>query len=1066
MIKINFFKRKGIKTVFYSVLMLASFSVFQLQTFGSPILLDTNSSNKGYWNIPDEKFAFPVTGRITTEAGQAISGVSVMEKGTANGTVTDANGKFSLDVANEKATLIISHIGYASQEIAVRGQAVIDVSISEGVNKLDEVVVVGYGTQRKRDITGATSTISKDQISQFPLARVDQAIQGRSSGVYVLNSDGSPGGNTMIRIRGLNSINGGNQPLIVIDGLQGGNLNSLNPNDVETMEILKDASATAIYGSRGANGVILVTTKLGKTGKPLIDAGYSVGFQELARKLPIMNAGDFARTYNKYKMTNTGGGNTPVPEFSDADIAEYDKTGGTDWQDQIYETGVVHNANLSISGATDKVSYMVSSGYLDHKGILLNSKYSRASLRANLKAEITKWLDFGLNYSYTREKYESPAFKDEVAFVSMTINNAPRWAPTEPVYDNNGNYWRHRSGYGASDTWNPVASAVEPIIDNPTYENNANLYLNFKLYKGLSLKVIGALQSSSGYNRDYYNLKTQSGLSANGVGHINQSVYKSLQNSNILTYDNTFGEHHITFTGLAEQIRSEFMGSSMQGTDFLVDQLNFDNMAGAKNVVISSYHGERVLESYMGRINYGFKDRYLVTLTTRADGSSVFGAGNKWGYFPSGSLAWRVSEENFLKNNSVINDLKIRASYGVTGNQGISPYSSLAALGSGSNYNYPWDNQVDNNGFGIARIANPNLKWESTAQSDIGFDISLFKGRLNSTFDLYKKVTKDLLMPRELPGYVGVSTISDNIGSIENKGLEFMIEGYPLVGKLKWNTSFNISVNRNKILDLGPGTKRISYGASTGGYSLGQNFMYLEVDQPFGLMNGWQYLGMWRSDQDAEARSFGQLPGMPHYADLSGPDNKPDGVIDSYDQVKIGNAYPKFTWGFSNRFTFMGAELSFLLIGYEGNDLFNTMRIRRESFWEGNDPKLMNPWTPQNQGSDIPALYDGKYVEDQHLVSKLNMDNEGQTSRWVEDASFVKIKVVTLAYSFDNRQLKHIGFTKARVYFSGTNLVTFTKYTGYDPEIAAFANNDATLGVDLSVYPPARTFTFGINFTF
>jgi TonB-linked SusC/RagA family outer membrane protein len=1005
-----------------------------------------------------------VTGTITdATTGEALVGVNVVVDGTTTGVSTDINGKYSIAVPNLNGSLQVSYIGYVAQKISVNGRMVVDVVLTSDILALEDVVVVGYGSVRKSDLTGSVSSVKPTELLQLPTQRVDQALQGRTTGVFILNTDGSPGGNTMIRIRGLNSINGGNEPLIIVDGLQGANINQLNPNDIASMEILKDASATAIYGSRGANGVILITTKLGKLGKPTIDAGYNIGFQKLARKLPVMNAGDFARMFNTYRMTQTGSGNIPTPEFSSAQIAEFDAPGGsTDWQDEVYQIGVLQNTNLAISGATDKLKYMISTNYLDHQGILLKSQYNRLSLRANLAADITDWVDFGLNYSYTRELYESPPFKD-ASWTSQVVNNAPRWAPTEPVYDANGNYWRHRSGYGASDTWNPMASAVEPIIDNPNYQNNANLFLNFKLYKGLSLKIMGGGTFSSGYYRDYYNLKTRQGSTYNGFGNYNNSVDNRFQNTNILTYDNTFGVHHITFTGVVEQIQSISEGGSMSGRDFLVDQLGFNNMDGASTKSIDTYKSERALMSYMGRVNYGLMDKYLVTLSYRADGSSVFGSGNKWGYFPSGSVAWRISQENFLKDSPVVSDLKLRASYGVTGNQGIGPYGSLARLGSGSGWNYPWNGGLTNIGFGIADIANPKLKWETTSQSDIGVDVSLFKGRLTSTVDVYKKVTKDLLMPRELPGYIGVSSVLDNIGSIQNTGLEIMVSGDPLVGELKWNTSFNISLNRNKVLDLGD-QQKISYSASYGGYGLDE-FMFLEVGQPFGLMNGWKYLGMWRSDQAAEALEFGQLPGMPHYADLSGKDGVPDGKIDAYDRTNIGNGYPKFTWGFTNLFTYKGFELSFLLMGSHGNDLFNTIRIRRESFWEGNDPKLMNYWTVDNQNTDIPALYDGKWLEEQLLVSKVSMSSS-VTSQWVEDASYIRLKTLTLAYSFEQRLLKSIGFSKARIYCSGTNLLTFTKYTGYDPEVAAFSGNDATIGVDFSVYPSAKALTFGIDFTF
>lgn len=1010
----------------------------------------------------DVVVAFTVSGKVTSENGDGLPGVSVLEKGTSNGTVTDTDGNYTFSVTDENVTLVFSFIGYLTQEVAVGGRSRIDISMAEDVVSLGEVVVVGYGTQKKTDLTGAVTSINVSDIAQFPTARVDQALQGRSSGVYVLNTDGSPGGNTMIRIRGLNSINGGNEPLVVIDGLQGGNLNSLNPNDIASMEILKDASATAIYGSRGANGVILITTKLGKVGKPVIDAGYNIGFQKLARKLPVMDAATFARQYNKYRMTNTGGGNVPTPQFTDQQIAEWERTGGTDWQDEVYETGLMHNYQLAISGATERLKYLVSGNFLDHNGILLNSAYTRASLRANLAADITDWVDFGLNYAFTKEKYKSPSFREEVSWTSQVVNTAVRWAPTEPVYDADGNYWVHTPGYGASDTWNPMASALEPIIDNPTFRNNANLFLNFKILKGLSLRITGGALITNRYFRDYYNTKTLAGLQNNGFGHVNESKNERFQNSNILTYDNTFNDqHHLTFTGVVEQIYEENIGTNIEGRGFLVDQLGYDNLGGASTIITNSFHSERALLSYLGRINYVFDEKYMATFTYRADASSVFGDENKWGYFPSGSVAWRLSEELFLRESRLITELKLRGSYGLTGNQGISPYQSLARLTNGGR-NYPYNGQTTTNiGFGIGGLDNPNLKWESTAQSNIGMDLSMFNGRLTSTIDVYRKVTNDLLMPRELAGYVGVPTVLDNIGSIENKGIEILVGGDPIVGDFTWNTSVNFTANRNKVLDLGP-NKRIGYRPSSGGYSLGSNFMFLEVGEAYGLMNGWKFLGIWGTDQEEEARSYGQLPGDPRYLDLND-----DGLINNDDRTKIGNGYPQFTWGWTNQFTFKGFDLSFMFMGYQDVDLFNTLRIRRESFWEGTSPVLLDAWTPENQDTNVPGMIDGAYREAQGLTSTLNFGGDsGATSRWVEDASFIRLKTATLAYTLDRALVSSIGFQKARVFMSGTNIFTITDYTGYDPEVAAFTWNDATIGVDFSAYPPARTLTLGVELTF
>jgi TonB-linked SusC/RagA family outer membrane protein len=1019
-----------------------------------------------------------IKGKITaTTGGDPLPGVNILIDGTRTGTVTSTDGTYQINVPGPDAILIVSYIGFKSQNIPVGSQTVIDVQLEDDVSTLGEVVVVGYGTQKRSDLTGATTSIAPKELTELPLARTDQALQGRTTGVYVLNSDASPGGETIIRIRGLNSINGGNEPLVVLDGLQGGTelIRTLNPLDVESMEILKDASATAIYGSRGANGVILITTKLGKLGKPVIDFSAYVGIQELARKLPVMDAVSYANYQNEVRSKDTGAGNIPEPIFDAADIARFERDGGTDWQDVIYETGVIQNYQLSVSGATEKLKYMVSTNYLDHQGILKGSAYDRISLRTNLYADITKWADFGINYSFTKETYQSPAFRrgDGVSFTAQAINVAPRWAPTEPVYDADGNYQRHGlqpdgsvENYGPNDTWNPLASAIEPDMDRPTYRNNLNLFLNFDIVKGLSLKITGGAIIRNSEKRDYYNEKTNEGFANEGAAYLSESTFERFQNSNILTYSNTFGgKHQLNVTGVLEQIYDRGHGTNTTARNFIVDQLGFNNIGGAQQITIGSWANERSLLSYLGRINYVFNNRYLATFSYRADGSSVFGEDNKWGYFPSGSVAWRISEENFLQGSDLITELKLRGSYGQTGNQGINPYQTLARLYSepgdwGPDYPYNGVSPT-NTGFAIGGLANPNLKWETTTQTNIGLDLSMFQGRLTSTIDVYKKVTDDLLMPRELPGYVGVSSVTDNIGSIENKGLEILIGGDPVVGNFRWNTSFNITFNRNKVLDLGS-DERLSYSASFGGYSLGE-FMILEEGKPYGTMRGWQFLGIWGTAEEEEARSYGQLPGDYHLLDADG-----DGDVDEDDRVTIGNGYPDFTWGWSNRLTWKNFDLSFLFMGLQGADLFNQLRIRREAY-EANDPRVLNYWTPDNQDTDVPGLIDGAYREAQALESKMFVAGNGrggEMSKWVEDASYVRLKLITLAYNFSPSILNKIGFNKIRVYFTGTNLWTITDYTGYDPEVANFTETDATIGVDLSAYPPAKTYTFGLDLTF
>src|SRR4028118_1157771 len=523
-----------------------------------------------------------VTGTVTTtEEGQPLNGVSVLVPGTNSGTTTGANGRFTIRVPRGSTQLEFDYVGYVTQRVSVGAGANVKVSLSQDVRQLKDVVVVGYGTQRKSDITGAISSIKGSDLTQLSTQRVDQALQGRAAGVMVLNTDGAPGGNTTIRVRGSNSSNGGNNALIVIDGLQGGNLNSLKPNDIESIEVLKDASATAIYGAQGANGVVLITTKLGKKGKPVISYNYSYGVSKLRKKLDVMNAADFAKTINAAVLTQNGSGATPVPIFSEADIQNYEKNGGTDWQDVIYRTAPIQNHELSMSGGTDNLKYLVSGGFLNQQGILVNSEYQRYTLRANSRADVTKWSGFGLSWAGSKEAGNSPPFGSaDISFLGNSVNVAPRWAPTEPIYDSLGNYSVHRSGYGASDTWNPLASALEPKIDNNTIRNVLNCYIEFRPVEGLSLRITGGANIANINNRTYHNQKTYEGKQNTGLGISFESMDMRFQNSNILTYDKTLNDHHLTFTAVAEQQYTKYNFSSLRASKFLVDQTGVSNLGG------------------------------------------------------------------------------------------------------------------------------------------------------------------------------------------------------------------------------------------------------------------------------------------------------------------------------------------------------------------------------------------------------------------------------------------------------------------------------------------------------
>ena len=1004
---------------------------------------------------------------IATRDNTPVSGATVSIKGSSISAAASSDGSFSIPVNSSRVTLVISSVGYVKNELVVdASQNNITVALDEDQTTMDEVVLVGYGSQKKSDLTGAISSIKGSDLTQLSTQRVDQAIQGRASGVYVLNTAGAPGATTTIRVRGMNSINGGNNALVVVDGLQGGNLNSLNPNDIQSMEILKDASATAIYGSRGANGVILITTKSGKTGKPVIDYDFSYGSQTLRDKLDLMGAADYAITRNADKATQNGSG-TPTPIFSEQRIKELQSTGGTDWQDVIYRTAPISNHQLSMSGGTDNVKYLVSGGYLDQQGILVNSAYKRFSLRANVNADISKSVSFGLSWAGSKEAGNSPPYGGGTAlsFLGQAVNIAPRWDPTTPPYDADGNYNRHPSGYGAYDTWNPLAAAQEPDIKNNTIRNNVNAYLDFKIIEGLTLRVTGGAIIENGNNKSYYTSKTWEGKPIGGkVGYatIDDALYTFYQNSNILTYDKDItSKHHITVMAVAEQQFSKTESSGLVASKFTVDQTGANDLGGAEQIN-SKYSNvsERVLNSYLGRINYAYADKYLLTASYRADGSSVFGANNKWGYFPSGSVAWKIAEEPIIKNMNIFSELKIRGSWGVVGNQAITAYQTISAINSGANYPYSGNDNTDL-GFIIANPANPDLKWESTTQTDIGLDVSVFMGRLIGTFDIYSKKTKDLLLNRTLPGYSGFSSIIDNVGSVQNKGVEISVSGDPLVGKLRWNSGFNISWNRNKVLDLGEVSK-LEYRTTYGGYSLRNGFMQLRVGEPFGQMYGYGYVGTWKTSEADAAAAFGQLPGDPHYVDFND-----DGKINASDIMKIGNSIPDFTFGWSNRISYDNFDLSFLVQGSQGNDIFNQARIRLEAPYEGTSVRLLDRWTPDNQNTDVPAFIDVVTRQNAGLARKVSLGSDGgRLQRYVEDGSYVRLKNITFGYLLPQYLVNKIGVKKVKAYVSGTNLITITDYTGYDPEVSAYNGNDAQIGVDLSNYPTAKIITFGLNVTF
>ncbi|MHA4810787.1 SusC/RagA family TonB-linked outer membrane protein [Flavitalea flava] len=1001
-----------------------------------------------------------IHGRILNEAGEPVA-ATITVKGTTLATTSDANGEFRLPQVNENAILVITAANIETIERKVGGKKEMQISVRMSVNSLNDIVVVGYGSQKKRDLTGAISRVKGDDLRLLPTQRVDQALQGRAAGVTVQNTDGSPGGNTIIRVRGTNSINGDNSALIVVDGLQGGNLNSLNPNDIASIEVLKDASATAIYGSQGANGVILVTTKTGRAGKPVINYINDLSTSTLNHMPKLLNVVDFAKETNKVRLAINGGGVTPQPIFTDADIQHFQQTGGTDWVKAVYHNAITQNNQLSISGGSDKISYLLSGGYLNQQGILKNSAYKRYTVRANVKGEITKWASFGVNIAWSKEKANSALFGGAIDYPGNPIGAAIRFSPTIPIYDSLGNYSKAALRYANPTLWNPLASTLEPIIDNGTIRDNINAFLDFKILDGLSFRISGGSTTININRYNFYNSKTYTGLSKNGSGGIYNDNNTYFQNSNILTYDKTIRKSHFTITAVGEQKITKDFNSSIAASNFADQAIGVYDLAGASLVTSTSAYSERVINSYLGRVNYIFDDKYLITGSFRADGSSVFGKDNKWGYFPSGSVAWRASEENFIKNLNVFTDLKFRGSYGITGNQAINPYQTLAHISSGFTYPY-FGSDATNLGFAITSTANPHLKWERTAQTDIGIDLAILKGRLSLTADYYNKLTSDLLISRDLPTYSGLASIIDNVGSIRNRGFELSISGDPYVGKFSWSSSLNVTINRAKVMDLGA-VNRISFtSGGFGGQSVQSPFMFLVKGQPYGQMLGFGYQGVWNEKEAPQAAAYGQLPGDPRYEDV----NK-DGVIDLKDEKVIGNTMPKYTFGWSNKLSYKNFDLNFLIQGSQGNDIMNITRISLESPG-GTGAALLNRYSATNQNSDIPAIIDQQTRASAGLASKIRIPGSSgnRNSRWVENGSYVRLKNVTFGYNLPADLARVIHLNNIRLYVGATNLVTLTHYKGNDPEVSAYSGNDAQLGSDFNTYPQSRILNIGLNVSF
>ena len=977
-----------------------------------------------------------IRGRVTDNNNQPLPGVAVMIKGTTQGTVTNNAGEYTLSNIPEDATLVFSFVGMLTQEVIVESQTNINMVMQEDVIGIEEVVAIGYGTMKKSDLTGSVSQVKSETLESVPVYNMEQALKVGAAGVRVTQNSGIPGGRIEVRIRGGNSMIGDNQPLYVVDGFPvTGGISFLNPSDIESVDILKDASATAIYGSRGANGVVLITSKRGKIGqKSKIEINSFYGIQQEVNRFDVLEAKDYAIIANEW-LKNQG-----LDPFFNVDQVQ---NPGTDWQDVIFRNSPIHNHTVTFTGSSEKTRYSFSGNYYDQEGILLNSGVKRGSARLNLDHEMNNWLTMGVNIQLSRRERFSVSSDNGYRGQGL-LSAAASAPPTLPVYDENGLPYQIEQEYnfGSADMRNPLvyASAKNRSFANSVLGNST---FDIKITSDLSFRTLLGLQYDYGLG-DNFNPIIYS--SDRGSASVSNSYSNSFLNENTLTYAKVFNEiHNLNFVGGYTYQTSMFRNSNIGVSGFANNTTeNYDLSAAETIGNPSSGYSDWTLASFLSRVNYSYNDKYMITASIRADGSSRFGADHKWGYFPSAALAWRVSEESFMQNVTVVNSLKLRASYGITGNTALSPYQSLNRL---SSVKFIYANQADVIGFVPTGISNSDLRWESTGQLDLGFDLNILDDRLRFVFDYYKKNTKDLLASVPLPPSVGFGSILQNLGEIQNQGIELSVNADILRRGFNWNASAQISANRNEVIEIA-GDSDI-FGAEQGAAWPSTNIA--RVGEPLGAFYGLLEDGL---DEN----------GFIKYQDVSGPDGEPDGIINALDRVILGSYHPDFIYGFTSDFKYKDFELNIILEGVYGNEIFNaTNGTNLNSFQRGNNQlkEIMgNYWTPENP--DPNAKYPKISAATQVTASE----------RFIEDGSYLRLKSLRFAYNLPVSKLGISFFDMAQVYVSGTNLFTITNYTGLDPEVNTRGSDSGSvanrlwIGIDQNGYPNAKVYAVGLKLSF
>ena len=953
-----------------------------------------------------------ISGTVLDSKGQPLAGANVIEKNTGNGVLADFDGNFLINVTNSKATLVVSYIGYKPKEVVVGSQKNIKISLEVDAANLEEVVVVGYGTQKKSDITGSVVSVPKDRLTNLPVTNVLQAIQGTAAGLNIAQGSSVPGSSASVQVRGVNSINASNSPLIILDGIPFfGETNDINANDISSIEVLKDASAVAIYGTRGSNGVILITTKRGKksNGRPTIKYSGYFGFEEIANPLTPMGADAYVKKYADFNEANGLSQTAVLPNASE--VENYDKGITTNWLDQVTQTGLLQEHNVNISNGTEKSQYYVSASHLDQKGVVKGYKYKKTTLRFNADSEITDFLKIGTSAFFTENNYSG----GRVNFLEATA-----MSPYSVPYDENGDYIVH-----------PMAPELlfrNPLLglttDREEVKRNltGSTFAEVTPFKGLKYR----LNASYTYNLNNY--QDYSGRAANdqsGTANVSNSETGNWVVENILSYTKDINKHHFDVTALYSAQKVNYFKTGAKSVGFVNDGLSYYGLESGTTQSAYSDGNQYTLLSQMGRLNYSYDSRYLLTVTARRDGYSAFGANtSKYGVFPSVALGWNIGNEEFLKDSDIVNSLKLRASYGKTGNQAIDVNQTVTTA---SVVTSPFNGSAAT-GVVYNSLGNSNLNWESTISSNLAVDFSLYNRRLSGTIEVYKSKTEDILLKRNLPNVSGYGNIWTNLGSMQNVGLELTLNTVNVQTKdFSWKTSFNFSKYKNKILDL--------YG--DGKDDIGNRWF---IGEPLGVIYDYEKEGIWQEGEDIASVDPVGSPG-----DLKFKDQNGDGKIDSEDRVIIGQTAPDWVGGLTNTFRYKNFNLSVFLQTSQGGLRSNRDLTYADEAWRRNLPENFNYWTPENKDNYWPSLAAYKNYKGYQFA---------------EDYSYVRIKDVRLSYVFPIENIQKIGLSGLTIYVAGRNLYTFTKWYGWDPEISYDSRGS---GNWTNNYPQVRTVSLGFN---